>query len=83
MPAIENLVNRDAGPGASITSGELTGRLVIFSVDEEMDTIGVFGSNSNTNKSLRGIGLLIIADGGQNSLVGARPQDRKDNEETR
>jgi hypothetical protein len=46
---MEKRANRDAGPGASITRGELTGRRVIFSVDEEMDTIGERGSNFNTN----------------------------------
>jgi hypothetical protein len=46
---MEKRANRDAGPGASITRGELTGRRVIFSVDEEMDTIGELGSNFNTN----------------------------------
>jgi hypothetical protein len=53
MPAIENRASRDAKPGASITSGELAGLRVIFRVDEEMDTIGVVGSNFNANNQSR------------------------------
>jgi hypothetical protein len=50
---MENRANRDAGPGASITRGELTGRRVIFSVDEEMDTIGLVVSNFNASSHCR------------------------------
>jgi hypothetical protein len=82
MPAIENLANRDAGPGASITRGELTGLRVIFSVDEEMDTIGAFCSNFNTNKSSRRNRAANMFGYAKFTRRETDLEDRKDNVET-